>query len=105
MKVYGNQKLITVHRNDPEGRFTVISLKSIDQAAMNLKDGAFKLWIFFCKNQNNYTFAPSSSVLMRTFNMKKNKYDNAIHELIEKGYLVQDKANPFEYIFVERPEE
>lgn len=60
----------------------------MEEAARTLESaGAFELWIYFAKNQNNYTFALSSRDVENTFGMKIKQYNNAISKLIEKGYL------------------
>ena len=43
----------------------------MEQAARVLKAGAFKLWVYFAKNQNGYEFALSSKDALETFGIKK----------------------------------
>jgi len=74
---------------------------AMNAAACNLDAGAFKLWIYFAKNQNDYTFELSSKAVGETFGIKIKQYNNAITELIAKGYLVNTKGN--NYVFNEIP--
>jgi hypothetical protein len=70
-------------------------------AAKHLESAAaFQLWIYFAKNQDNYTFALSSKDVENTFGMKIKQYNNAIKTLIDKGYLVNTEAN--NYTFYEK---
>lgn len=62
-------------------------------ASRNLNDGAFKLWIFLSANVDGYQFDLSSKAILNEFGMKKTQYDNAVKELIAKGYLVDENAN------------
>lgn len=43
----------------------------MESAAQNLEAGAFKLWIYLAKNQDQYIFALSSKNVNDTFGMKK----------------------------------
>ena len=106
IKLVPNQKAITVHKEPcdntcKENYYAKINLIAMNQAALNLDAGAFKLWIYFAKNQPGYQFALSKADVEESFGMKKTQYDNAIKELKEKGYLIQDKG--FYYSFYEAP--
>lgn len=67
------------------------------EAAKDLQAGAFKLWIYFAKNTNNYDFALSSKEVEESFGIKIKQYNNAITELIEKGYLTQIQGNIYRF--------
>jgi hypothetical protein len=73
----------------------------MQQAAINLDAGAFKLWIYFAKEQQDYEFALSSKAVKENFGIKKTQYDNAIAQLITKGYLYPIAAGSNKYIFTE----
>lgn len=100
-KTSPNQKTVTVKKEptDKQHYYTSINLQALELAAIDLKAGAFKLWIYLAKNQNNYTFGLSNKAAFEYFGIKKDQYDSAVKELIEKGYLIQDKKN--KYIFNE----
>jgi hypothetical protein len=88
-KTVPNQKNVKVNKVETKGKiFAQMEMSALEEAARNLKAGAFKLWVYFAKNQNNYEFGLSSSDVLSTFGMKKDQYDGAIKELIDKGYLV-----------------
>jgi hypothetical protein len=69
----------------------------MQQAAINLKAGAFKLWIYFAKNQDGYEFALSSKSVADEFGIKIDQYNSAIKELMEKGYLIQESGNRYSF--------
>lgn len=94
-----NQKTIKIikEKTDKQNLYTAINLKALEQAARTLKSGAFKLWIYFAKNQNNYFFALSNKAVAENFGIKKDQYDKAIKELIQYGYLVQKNKNDYEF--------
>lgn len=98
-----NQWVIKVVKDsiDEDTTYMRTKISSLEKSAKDLKAGAFKLWIYFSKNQDNYTFALSPTHIQESFGMNKKQYDNARQELIEKGYLVRERGNY--YIFRETP--
>lgn len=106
-----NQKNVTVHKEkcDKQNYYATINLNAMEAAAQDLQAGAFKLWIYFSKNQDKYHFELSSKDALNSFGMKKTQYDTAIAELIKKGYLrpVEGKehANSWDFFEIPKPEE
>ena len=74
--------------------YTAINLKALTNAGQLLSGDAFKMWVYFSKNQNNYEFELSSKHAEETFSLTKRRYDNAIHELIENRFLVDTNTDP-----------
>ncbi|MBQ0099481.1 MAG: hypothetical protein KBS91_02910 [Firmicutes bacterium] len=81
--------------------YALINLEAMESSAQDLDAGAFKLWMYFAKNQNGYEFALSSKDVEQTFGMKIKQYNNAVEQLITKGYLVNVGGN--KYTFNEKP--
>ena len=94
-----NQKTITVCKElcDNQHYYTMINLNALECAAIDLKSGAFKLWVYLAKNQNNFTFGLSNKAVAEQFGIKKDQYDNAVKELIEKGYLIETAKNIYQF--------
>lgn len=63
------------------------------EASRDLNDGAFKLWIFLSANIDGFHLELSSKAMLNEFGIKKAQYDNAVKELIAKGYLVDENAS------------
>lgn len=99
IKTVPNQKVVKVNKEpcSKSNLYTAINLKAMEQAAINLDAGAFKLWVYFAKNQNNYNFALSSKDVEETFGMKIKQYNNAVETLIEKKYLVNTSGNNYDF--------
>lgn len=98
-----NQKVIRIEK-EPCGKgnlYAAINLNAMEAAAQALDAGAFKLWIYFAKNQNGYEFALSSKDAHATFGLGKSQYDTAVKKLISSGYLTNTQGN--QYIFSEIP--
>ena len=102
-KTVPNQKVVKMEKQqcDQKNYYARINLEAMECAAQELKAGAFKLWVYFAKNQDGYEFALSSKDVLDTFGIKKDQYDSAIKELTDKGYLVEDSKN--HYTFKEIP--
>ena len=99
-----NQKTILVSKSSTKGKiFAQIEMSALEKAAQTLEAGAFKLWIYFVKNQDGFEFALSQKAVKEFFGMKKAQYDNAVHTLIEKGYLKCLHDN--HYLFSDNPKE
>ena len=98
-----NQKIVTVEK-EPCGKgnlYAAINLNALEAAAQDLDAGAFKLWIYFAKNQNGYEFALSSKDAHDAFGLGKSQYDTAVKKLISSGYLTNTQGN--QYTFSEIP--
>lgn len=54
------------------------------------------MWVYFSKNQQGYEFELSSKHAEETFSLSKRRYDNAIKELTEGGFLVDTNIDPNE---------
>lgn len=102
-KTVPNQKVVRVEKEicDKQHLYAAINLEAMELAAQKLDAGAFKLWCYFAKNQNGYEFALSSKAAQDTFGIKIKQYNNAVEELIAKGFLVNTKGN--NYLFKENP--
>jgi hypothetical protein len=72
-KTSPNQKTITIKKEkaDNKNYYCKINLSALECAATDLKSGAFKLWIYFAKNQDNYSFGLSNKAVAETFGIKK----------------------------------
>ena len=102
-KLVGNQKIITVNKSacDRNHKYSTTSWEAEELAAQNLSAGAFKLWRYFIRNKDNYTFALSSAAAKNDFGIKIDQYNKAVRELIDKEYLIS-RENHY-YIFYDKP--
>ena len=98
---YPNQKVVHVNKEkcNKDNLYAMFNIEAMNSAALDLEAGAFKLWCYFAKNQDDYTFVLSSKDAAETFGIKISQYNTAINKLIEKGYLVQeDEKNNYQFI-------
>lgn len=100
MKTYANQKVVTVCKaiSDANNPYGIINKECAMEAARRLDAGAYKLWVFFELQADNYTFALSSKFVAEEFGMKKKQYDKAVATLIDCGYLNNTVGNKYEFV-------
>lgn len=93
-----NQKTVKVIKElcNKENIYTAINLNALNKAGKDLSGDAFKMWVYFSKNQNGYELELSSKHAEETFSLSKRRYDNSIQELIREGYLVDTNTDPNE---------
>lgn len=106
MPKYAHQKHITINKAkcDKNNIYGIINRKAMADAAKNLKPNAFKLWCYLSINQDKYEFDLSQTAVENEFGIKKDAYDAAIEQLIEKNYLVLIGKKTY-YGFYEIPQE
>ena len=93
-----NQKTVKIRKEpcDKQHYYTMINLQALVQAAEDLDGDAFKMWVYFSKNQAGYELQLSSKHAMETFGLTKDRYNKAIHALIKNGNLVDTNTDPQE---------
>ena len=89
-----NQKNIKISKEkcDKNHLYATINLNALQNAMLNLKGEAFKLWVFLSKNQDGYQFELSQKAA-EEWGIKKDAYYAAVKKLIEKHFLVPIHAN------------
>lgn len=98
---YPNQKKITIDKMpcNSHNKYAVINQQAMQKAMCQLKTmGSIKLWLYLAKNQPDYKFDLSCAEC-GNWGIKPDAFHAAVNELINKGFLIHDKAN--EYTFIE----
>ena len=107
MGTVANQKTIKTNKekSDKENLYAIYNLEALQYAMIDLKSSGFKLWCYLNKNQNGYTFGLSPVDAIKWGVGCKKSYDNAVKELIEKGYLVNRGGNHYDFYELPKAEE
>ena len=76
VKTNPKQKVVKVYKQPTnnekkENYYAKINLNAMSAAACDLDAGAFKLWVYFAKNQQHYEFALSSTDAANNFGLKR----------------------------------
>lgn len=97
MAKYANQKTITIHKGKNLGVFCQVPKEALYSAARILSHGAFKLWLYFASNADNYTFDFSFAHADQNLNISKSTRTRAMNELQELGYLIDKGSNHYDF--------
>ena len=103
--VFPNQKIVTVHKAvvDEKNIYMRINKQAMMDACKALKGTELKAFLYLSSNQNNYEMALSTEDMATQMDGSVRSYQTAVQGLIQKGYLVQDHKN--RYDFYEVPNE
>lgn len=88
---------------DLDNKYCKINNDAMSAAMRDLKPNTFKLWLYFAKNQNKYTFWLSAVDVHNFTGMSRSTYHRAFDELVDKFYLIRDPEDTRHYDFYERP--
>lgn len=94
---YPNQRMVTVHRIKPERDYLGIKNCNWMAAAKDLRPFAFTLYLYLAANADNYTFALSPAAITADIGMPRSTYHDQFKVLINKGYLVSNSGNGYEF--------
>lgn len=101
-----NQRNVTIGRRTPrnaQNLYATINIDALQLATKLLNSAGLKMWLYFNKNQEHYSFELSLQACLN-WGIKKDSYYNGLKELISKGYLVQDRWQKNRLIFYEEPQ-
>lgn len=96
---YPNQRKIVIKKSpcDVRNKYAKINLDAMCNAMNTLSTmGALMLWLYLAKNQNNYTFDLSLEECKK-YGFKETTYRKAFHMLEEKGFLIKQTGNAYEF--------
>ena len=109
MKVAPNQKLVTIHKasdTDRSGKLYVIidqtAMKNAIQQMNGKHSSGLVVWMILASNKSGFQFPISSHLFHEEYNISKDCYDAGVKLLIERGFLVRNQGN--QYDFFEYPE-
>ena len=94
-------KLAPRTRRDADHLYAMINIEALQEAMKTLNGSGLKLWLYFNKNQDNYSFE-LSRVDCAKWGIKKDSYYNGVEELQKKGFLVQDHYGSSHFWFHEK---
>lgn len=95
-----NQKFGTIHKKNykDEGmKFMYVGIEEIRNAAKNLTPSAFKLYLYFAENADDWKFSLSFNDFNQAYGVAESTYRKAKQELIDKGYIVEREHNNFDF--------
>lgn len=102
---YANQRHVIISQlpRDKDNVYAMFNVEALNLAMKNLKYNGFRMWVYFNKNQNGYSFDLSPAAAKKTSGIAESSFHAGVNELIEKQYLVPDEESTNNYIFYEVP--
>lgn len=98
-----NQRVITIHREVAKSDFLGIKNVNWQAAARDLGAHAFLLYLYFASNADGYTLALSPVAVRQAIGMARSTYHDQFAKLVDKGYLVANSGNSFDFFEVPQP--
>jgi hypothetical protein len=96
IKVAKNQKVIQIHKIQ-----NGINFEANYKALATLTEHGYILYMYLLMHSNDRIWALSSKDVTARTPLTMNPYNAAVHDLIEKGYLVKKDIDHMEYHFSE----
>lgn len=99
-----NQRTLVIHKEptDKDHLYYVHNLEALAEAAHNLKNTSFKLYIYLAKNQDKYSFGLSSKDFTEWAGVSRPAYLDAFKDLEEKEYLIPNIEGSTSYTFYDK---
>lgn len=103
MRNIGNQKIATINKEKIEkgvGKkrpYIAVYVDTLERAASELKNNAFKVFVYFLSNENDFTFGISPQDIANRYGMSLDTARESIKILIDKGYLVEEEKNVYTF--------
>ena len=96
-----NQKSIVTHKttSDDTHIYSKYNVDATMSAAKELSDRAFKLYARLNLHQDGHVYALSPIAIQADIGMSDKRYREAVKELTDKGYLVQQEKHKSLYVF------
>ena len=110
MRPIANQKKITIQKEVVEKEsgknrpYMIAYVNTIEKAAQELKNSAFKVYIYLLTNQNQFYFGLSPQDISNRYGISIDAARDGIKTLIQKGYLSAVNDSETEYIFYDSPD-
>lgn len=97
--IYPNQKIVTVHKAvvDEKNIYMRLNKKAMMNACKNLGGLELNAFLYLSSNQDGYEMALSTEDMAAQMGGSVRSYQTAIRSLIQKGYLVHDRKNRYDF--------
>ena len=92
--------MILIHREQAKSDFLGIKNANWQSASRDLGAHGLRLYLYLAANANNYTLALSPADIRQTIGMPQSTYRDQFQLLVDKGYLVANSSNGFDFFEV-----
>ena len=98
-----NQRVVTVHRERAPSDFLGIKNCNWQYAARDLGAHSLLLYLYLASNADGYNLALSPAAVRQTIGMARSTYHDQFVRLVDKGYLVPNSGNGYDFFEVPQP--
>lgn len=98
-----NQRVVTIHREPAKSDFLGIKNENWQFAARDLGAFGLLLYLYFASNANGYTLALSPAAIRQAIGMARSTYHDQFARLVDKGYLVENSGNGYDFFELPQP--
>lgn len=98
--------VIYIHRDMPKEKtdnFLLIKRQNFFAACRDLPPTALILYLYIAANKDGFHLTLNPERICNDLGISYPDYQDQQHELINKGYLIQDKSKLYAYHFHEEP--
>lgn len=96
-KTVPNQRVVTIHREQAKKNFLGIQNENWQAAARDLGAQALLLYLYLAANADNFQLALSPAAIQNAVGMPPSTYRDQFKKLVEKGYLVEQNGNRYDF--------
>ena len=97
---FPNQRMIHIHRERATSDFLGIKNENWQAASRDLGAHALRLYLYLAANADGYRLALSPADIRQTIGMPQSTYRDQFIKLVDKGYLVPNGSNGFDFFEV-----
>lgn len=100
-----NQKRILTKKApaDKNNLYCIINIEALEKAVKELSRKELCMWLYFAKNQNNFSFDLSRADCVEWAGICVESYKKARRRLEELGYLTQIQGNLYAFNELPKP--
>ena len=102
-ETFPNQRMVHIHREAAKSDFLGIKNENWQAASRDLGAHALRLYLYLAANANGYTLALSPADIRQTIGMPNSTYRDQFLILVDKGYLVRNGSNNYDFYEVPQP--
>lgn len=92
-----NQRVVHINREPVVSDFLGIKNENWMRAARDLSAHSLKLYLYLAANRNDFDLALSPEAIRQAIGMPRSTYHDQFHILVDKGYLVENCGNLYDF--------
>ena len=100
---YPNQRTVKIHREPERTNFLGIKNENWQAASRNMKPHALLLYLYLAANADDFTLALSPAAIRKEIGMPRSTFHDQFHILEDKGYIVHNHGNTYDFYEVPQP--